>query len=70
MAQKSNGVSDKGERFLRLIGEQSNVQWSIVANLSRLIQSGWNLADAKAELESLVKRHKEITEELNGIDRL
>ena len=33
---------EKGKRFLELIDEQSNVQWSIVAKISALIKSNWN----------------------------
>ncbi|MBI1663666.1 MAG: hypothetical protein IS860_09310 [Nitrosopumilus sp.] len=59
---------EKGKRFLELIDEQNNVQWSIVAKLSSLISSKWDSVDLKKELEELVEKHTTITKELNSLD--
>ncbi|MBA4436262.1 MAG: hypothetical protein H2B04_02930 [Nitrosopumilaceae archaeon] len=59
---------EKGKRFLELIDEQNNLQWSIVAKLTSLISSNWNSADVKKELEELVEKHTSITKELNSLD--
>ncbi|RMW38186.1 MAG: hypothetical protein EA447_03825 [Nitrosopumilus sp.] len=59
---------EKGKRFLELIDEQNNVQWSIVAKLTSLISSNWNSTDAQKELEELVEKHTSITKELNSLD--
>ena len=59
---------EKGKRFLELIDEQNNVQWSIVAKLSSLISSNWNSPDVQKELEELVEKHTSITKELNSLD--
>lgn len=59
---------EKGKRFLELIDEQNNIQWSIVSKLSSLISSSWNSDDRKNELEELVKKHSIITKELNSLD--
>lgn len=59
---------EKGKRFLELIDEQNNVQWSIVAKLTSLISSNWNSADTQKELEELVEKHTSITKELNSLD--
>jgi hypothetical protein len=59
---------EKGKRFLELIDEQNNLQWSIVAKLLSLINSKWSSADLKNELESLVEKHSKITKELNSLD--
>lgn len=59
---------DKGKRFLELIDEQNNLQWSIIEKLLFLIEKKWDSVDAKNELESLVKKHSEITKELNSLD--
>ena len=61
---------EKGRRFLELVDEQSKIQGSMAAQLARLIRSGWDLPEAKAELESLSKRHEEITGEISGIGGL
>ncbi len=55
---------EKGKRFLELIDEQSNLQWSIVAKLSSLISSKWNSIGLQNELETLVKKHSKITKDL------
>lgn len=59
---------EKGKRFLELIDEQNNIQWSIVAKLASLISSNWNSADTQKELEELVEKHTSITKELNSLD--
>ena len=59
---------EKGKRFLELIDEQSNLQWSIVAKISALIKSEWNSNDLKTELNELVDKHTTITKELNSLD--
>jgi len=59
---------EKGKRFLELIDDQNNHQWSIVAKLSSLISSKWNSIELQKELESLVEKHSEITKELNNLD--
>jgi hypothetical protein len=59
---------EKGKRFLELIDEQSNLQWSLVAKLSSLITSKWNSEELQKELESLVEKHSKITKELNSLD--
>ena len=59
---------EKGKRFLELIDEQNNLQWSIVAKLSSLINSKWDSTKLQNELESLVENHSKITKELNSLD--
>ncbi len=55
---------EKGKRFLELIDEQNNLQWSIVAKLSSLISSKWNSIELQNELETLVEKHSKITKEI------
>ena len=59
---------EKGKRFLELIDEQNNLQWSIIAKLSVLINSKWDSTEIQNELESLVEKHSQITKELNSLD--
>jgi hypothetical protein len=59
---------EKGKQFLKLIDDQNNHQWSIVAKLSALIDSKWDSVKLKTELESLVEKHSKITKELNSLD--
>lgn len=59
---------EKGKRFLELIDEQNNIQWSVVAKLSSLINSKWNSIELQNELEILVEKHSIITKELNSLD--
>ncbi len=59
---------EKGTRFLELIDEQSNIQWSIVAKLSALISSDWNSMKLQDEIKTLVENHSKITKELNSLD--
>lgn len=59
---------EKGKRFLELIDQQNNVQWSIVTKLTLLIKSKWNSSQLQNEIESLIASHSEITKELNSLD--
>ena len=59
---------EKGKRFLELIDEQNNIQWGIVARLSKLIDSKWESSEMKNELVGLTQKHSEITKELNSLD--
>jgi len=66
--RKIMSEDEKGKRFLELIDEQNNIQWSIVSKLTFLVKSQWGSSDIKNELELLIKRHSEITKELNSLD--
>ena len=59
---------EKGKRFLKLIDDQNNIQWQIVAKLTSLISSEWNSEELKTELKNIVENHSEITKELNSLD--
>ncbi len=59
---------EKGKRFLELIDEQNNLQWSIVAKLSSLITSKWSSMELQKDLEALAEKHSDITKELNSLD--
>ena len=59
---------EKGKEFLKLIDDQNTVQWNIVAKLASLIKSEWNSTELKTELETLVKDHYKITNDLNSLD--
>ena len=59
---------EKGKRFLELIDEQNNLQWSIIAKLSSLIVSKWGSIELQQQLETLVEKHSTITKELNSLD--
>ncbi len=59
---------EKGKRFLELIDEQNNLQWSIVAKLSSLISSKWDSMELQNELEILVENYSKIIKELNSLD--
>ena len=59
---------EKGKRFLKLIDEQSTIQWSIVIKLSSLINSDWKSEPLQDELKALVDEHTTITREINSID--
>ncbi len=61
-------ADEKGKRFLELIDEQNNLQWSIVVKLSSLINSKWNSVELQKELETLVEKYSKITKELNSLD--
>ena len=60
---------EKGKRFLELIDEQNNIQWSVIVKISALINSNWNLTDIQNELEALVEKHSKITKEINSLDK-
>jgi len=66
--QKNMNEEEKGARFLKLIDDQNNLQWKIVAKLTFLISSEWNSEELKNELKSLAESHSEITKELNSLD--
>ena len=59
---------EKGKQFLELIDEQNNLQWSIVAKLSSLINKNWNSIELQNELKELVEKHAKITKDLNSLD--
>ncbi len=59
---------EKGKRFLKLIDDQNNIQWKIIAKLTFLISSEWNSQELKNELKTLVENHSEMTKELNSLD--
>ncbi len=60
---------EKGKQFLELIDEQNNLQWSIVAKLSSLINLKWNSIELQNELATLVEKHSKITKEINSLDK-
>ncbi len=66
--QKIMSEDDKGKKFLELIDEQNNLQWSIIEKLAFLINAKWASSDTQNELESLAERHSTITKELNSLD--
>ncbi len=59
---------EKGKRFLKLIDDQNNLQWNIVAKLSSLVNLKWDSNELQQELEVLVEKHSKITKELNSLD--
>ena len=59
---------EKGIRFLELIDEQSNLQSNVIVKLSSLINSKWDSIKLKDDLETLVKKHSDITKELNNLE--
>ncbi len=59
---------EKGTRFLELIDEQSNLQSSVIVKLSSLINLKWDSIKLKDDLETLVKKHSDITKELNSLE--
>jgi hypothetical protein len=59
---------EKGKRFLELINDQNNVQWSVIAKLSSLIDAEWNSVTLQDDLKTLVEKHSVITKELNSLD--
>jgi len=60
---------EKGKRFLELIDQQNNIQWSIIAKLILLVNSKWNSSQLQNEIELLVETHSKITKELNSLDK-
>ena len=59
---------EKGKRFLELIDEQNNLQWSIIEKLTLLIKQNWNSSEIQNDLKNYVERHTSITKELNSLD--
>ncbi len=59
---------EKGKRFLELIDQQNNIQWSIITKLTLLVNSKWNSSQLQNEIELLIKTHSKITKELNSLD--
>jgi len=68
LCQKIMDDDEKGKQFLKLIDDQNNIQWGIVAKLTSLISSEWESEELKKELKTLVDNHTEITKELNSLD--
>jgi len=68
LCRKIMNDDEKGKRFLKLIDDQNNFQWEIVAKLTSLISSDWNSEEIKNQLKTLVENHSEITKELNSLD--
>ena len=60
---------EKGKRFLELIDQQNNVQWSIITKLTLLVNSKWNSSQLQNEIELFIETHSEITKELNSLDK-
>ena len=60
---------EKGKRFLELIDQQNNIQWSIIMKLTSLINSKWNSSQLQLEIESLIETHSKITKEINSLDK-
>ena len=59
---------EKGKRFLELIDQQNNIQWSIITKLTLLVNSKWNSSQLQLEIESLIETHSKITKEINSLD--
>ena len=53
---------EKGEQFLKLIDDQNNLQWKIVAKLTSLISSEWNSEESKNELKTTILRYARFVE--------
>ena len=66
--QKNMDDEEKGTQFLKLIDDQNNIQWKIIAKLTSLISSEWHSEELKNELKTMVEEHSEITKELNSLD--
>ncbi len=60
---------EKGKRFLELIDQQNNIQWNIITKITSLINSKWNSSQLQNEIEYLMKKHSEITKEINSLDK-
>jgi len=60
---------EKGKRFLELIDQQNNIQWSIIMKLTLLVNSKWNSSQLQIEIESLIEKHSKITKEINSLDK-
>jgi hypothetical protein len=65
---KNMSEDEKGRKFLELIDEQNNLQWTIIEKLTQLIKQNWNSSDMQKDLENFVERHSTITKELNSLD--
>jgi len=65
---KNMSEDEKGQKFLELIDEQNNLQWSIIEKLSQLIKQNWNSSNMQKDLENFMARHSTITKELNSLD--
>jgi len=59
---------EKGKKFLELIDEQNNLQWSIIEKLTLLIKQNWDSSEIRNDLKNYVERHTTITKELNSLD--
>jgi len=59
---------EKGKRFLELLDQQNNIQWSIIMKLTLLVNSKWNSSQLQLEIESLIETHSKITKEINSLD--
>ena len=59
---------EKGKRFLELIDQQNNIQWSIIMKLTLLVNSKWNSSQLQLEIESLIETHSKITKDINSLD--
>ncbi len=60
---------EKGKRFLELIDQQNNIQWSIIMKLISLVNSKWNSSQLQIEIESLIETHSKIIKEINSLDK-
>jgi len=60
---------EKGKRFLELIDQQNNIQWSIITKLTLLVNAKWNSHQLQNEIELLIETHSKITKELNSLDK-
>lgn len=60
---------EKGKRFLELIDQQNNIQWSIITKLTLLVNTKWNSYQLQNEIELLIETHSKITKELNSLDK-
>ena len=67
-SQKVMTVDEKGKKFLELIDEQNNLQWSMISKLTALVKSEWNSIAIKHDLELLIAQHSEITRKLNSME--
>jgi hypothetical protein len=67
-SQKVMTEDEKGKKFLELIDEQNNLQWSMISKLTALVKSEWNSIAIKHDLELLIAQHSEITRKLNSME--
>ena len=59
--QKIMNDEEKGKQFLKLIDDQNNIQWKVIAKLTSLILSEWDSEELKNDIKNLVEDHSEIT---------